>query len=188
MAALIVSTAPHHGRVTSNFGQNRVYTVKAGSSSPRARRLRIFATTKNPNRLRMGHWSKCQGMALRLVEFLAVMLTALALVHLAALPNKMAMAQAAYFVAQQIYAGWALFGIVLFVANLAHTIVLRELDRSFGYALASFLLSSSGPSRQIKRPTTGPFRRSSAPPPWNRWFADSPPSGRRSGVDHRGEQ
>jgi hypothetical protein len=34
----------------------------------------------------------------------------------------MAMAQAAYFVAQQIYAGWALFGIILFgalVANLA---------------------------------------------------------------------
>jgi hypothetical protein len=63
--------------------------------------------------------------------------------HLAALPNKMAMAQAAYFVAQQIYAGWALFGIVLFgalVANLAHAIVLRRLGRSFGYALASFLL------------------------------------------------
>ena len=59
-------------------------------------------------------------MALRLVQFLAIMLTALALVpsgaHLAAPPNKMAMAQAAYFVAQQIYAGWALFGIVLFGA------------------------------------------------------------------------
>jgi NAD(P)-dependent dehydrogenase (short-subunit alcohol dehydrogenase family) len=75
------------------------------------------------------------------------MLTALALVptgaHLAALPNKMAMVQAAYFVAQQIYAGWALFGIVLFgalAANLAHTIVLRWLGRSFGYALAAFLL------------------------------------------------
>ena len=86
-------------------------------------------------------------MALRLVQFLAIMLTALSLVpsgaHLAALPNKMAMAQAAYFVAQQIYAGWALFGIVLFgalVANLAHAIVLRKLGRSFGYALASFLL------------------------------------------------
>ena len=86
-------------------------------------------------------------MALRLVQFLAIMLTALELVpsgaHLAALPNKMAMAQAAYFVAQQIYAGWALFGIVLFgalAANLAHTIVLRRLGRSFGYALASFLL------------------------------------------------
>jgi hypothetical protein len=76
----------------------------------------------------------------------------------------MAMAQVAYFVAQQIYAEWALFGIVLFgalAANLAHTIVLRRLGPSFGYALASFLLmlltspsSASGPSRQIKRPTT----------------------------------
>src|SRR6266436_6446739 len=86
-------------------------------------------------------------MALRLIQFLAIMLTALALVpsgtHLAALPNKMAMAQAAYFIAQQIYAGWALFGTALFgalAANLAHTIVLCRLGRSFGYALASFLL------------------------------------------------
>src|SRR5262249_25261152 len=82
-----------------------------------------------------------------LIQFLAIILTALALVpsgsHLAALPNKIAMAQAAYFVAQQIYTGWALFGIVLFgalAANLAYTIVLRRLGRSFGYALAAFLL------------------------------------------------
>jgi len=60
-----------------------------------ARGLRIFATTRNPNRRRIGHWSEYQGMALRLVQFLAVMRTALA--HLAALPKKMAMAQAAYF-------------------------------------------------------------------------------------------
>ena len=44
-------------------------------------------------------------MALRLVQFLAIMLTALALVpsgaHLAALPNKMAMAQAAYWIRKQ---------------------------------------------------------------------------------------
>jgi hypothetical protein len=85
-------------------------------------------------------------MALRLIQFLAIILTALALVpsgaHLAAMPNKMAMAQAAYFAAQQVYAGWALFGIVLFgalAANLAYTIVLRRLGRSFGYALASLL-------------------------------------------------
>ena len=85
-------------------------------------------------------------MALRVIQFLAIILTALALVpsgaHLAALPNKIGMTQAAYFVAQQVYAGWALFGIVLFgalAANLAHTIVLRRLGRSFGYALASFL-------------------------------------------------
>ena len=86
-------------------------------------------------------------MGLRVIQFLAIILTALALVpsgaHLAALPNKIGMAQAAYFVAQQIYNGWALFGIVLFgafVANLAHTIVLRRLGRSFSFALASFLL------------------------------------------------
>ena len=90
-------------------------------------------------------------MALRIIQFLAIMLTALALVpsgaHLAALPNKMAMVQAAYFVAQQIYNGWALFGIVLFgalVANLAHTIVLRRLGRSCGYALASLLFIAAG--------------------------------------------
>jgi hypothetical protein len=85
------------------------------------------------------NWSleEYQGIALRLIQFLAILLTALVLVpsgaHLAALPNKMAMAQAAYFVAQQIYAGWALFGTVLFgalVANLAHTIVLRKPGRS----------------------------------------------------------
>jgi hypothetical protein len=87
-------------------------------------------------------------MALRLVQFLAIILTALALVpsgaHLAVQPHKMAMAQAAYYIAQQIYVGWALFGIVLFgalAANLAHTIMLCRLGRSFGYALASFLLS-----------------------------------------------
>src|SRR6266851_7386284 len=95
----------------------------------------------------LGRLREYQGMALRLIQFLAIMLTALALVpsgaHLAALPNKIAMAQADYFVAQQIYAGWALFGIVLFGAlavNLAHTIMLHRLGRSFGYALASFLL------------------------------------------------
>jgi hypothetical protein len=50
-------------------------------------------------------------MALRLVQFLAIMLAALALLpnraHLAALPNKMAMAQAAYFADQHTYAEWA---------------------------------------------------------------------------------
>ena len=88
---------------------------------------------------------------MRLIQFLAIMLTALALVlsraHSTALPNKIAMAQADYFVVQQIYAGWALFGIVLFgalAANLAHTIVLRRLGQSFGYALASLLFCGLG--------------------------------------------
>ncbi|HET9902814.1 MAG TPA: DUF1772 domain-containing protein [Xanthobacteraceae bacterium] len=59
-----------------------------------------------------------------LLKFLAVVLTALALVpggaHLFALPNKIAMAQDAYFVAQSVYRGWALFGIVLFGALAAN--------------------------------------------------------------------
>ena len=54
---------------------------------------------------------------MRLIRFRAIMLTAFALVpsgaHLAALPNKMAMAQAA----QRIYAGWALFGDAIFERN-----------------------------------------------------------------------
>jgi hypothetical protein len=86
-------------------------------------------------------------MALRIVQFLAVILTALALVpggaHLAALPNKMSMPQADYFIAQRIYAGWALFGFVLFGAlgaNLALAIMLRRLRRSLGLVLAAFLL------------------------------------------------
>ena len=57
-------------------------------------------------------------MALQLIQFLAIILTALALVpsgaHLAALPNKIAMAQAA---APQICAGWALFGDEIFERN-----------------------------------------------------------------------
>jgi hypothetical protein len=96
-------------------------------------------------------------MALRLIQLLAIMLTALAFVpsgaHLAALPNKIATAQAAYFVAQQIYSGWALFGIVLFgalAANLAHAIVLRRLGRSFGYALASSLLIAANPRHFLR--------------------------------------
>jgi hypothetical protein len=111
---------------------------------PRVRRLRICATNRNPKSL--DEFGSTKAMALRLIQFLAIMLTALALVpsgaHLAALPNKMAMEQADYFAAQKIYAGWALFGIVLFgalAANLAHAIVLRKLGQSFGYALLSFV-------------------------------------------------
>jgi hypothetical protein len=90
-------------------------------------------------------------MALQPIQFLAIMLTAPALVlswaHLAAMPNKMAMARAAYFVAQEVYAEWASFGIVLsgaLGANLVHTIVPRGLARSFGHALASFLFIAAG--------------------------------------------
>lgn len=65
-------------------------------------------------------------MALQIFRFLAVVLTALALVpggaHLAALANKMALGQSDYFVVQGIYAGWAFFGVVIIAALLANAV------------------------------------------------------------------
>ena len=87
-------------------------------------------------------------MALRLIQFLAIMLTALALVpsgaHLAALANKrwrwrrQPTASPSRSTLDGLSSALFLFGAV--AANLAHTIVLCRLGRSFGYALASFLL------------------------------------------------
>jgi hypothetical protein len=86
-------------------------------------------------------------MGRRVAQFLAVMLTALALVpagaHLFELPNKIGLAEDAYFVVQSIYRGWALFGIVLFgalAANLALAIMVRRQRAPFWLALAAFLL------------------------------------------------
>jgi hypothetical protein len=85
-------------------------------------------------------------MLTRTVSFLAVVFMALALVpagaHLFALPNKMQMDQGAYFTAQQIYAGWALFGVVLFGAlalNLLLTILLRGDRPAFYFAVIGFI-------------------------------------------------
>ncbi len=62
----------------------------------------------------------------RTVRFVAILLTALALVpagaHLFELPNKMPLGRDAYFTVQQIYRGWALFGAVLIGAVLAHAV------------------------------------------------------------------
>ena len=71
-------------------------------------------------------------MPLRVVQFLAFALTALALVpsgaHLFALPNKINLVAEQYFIVQSIYRGWSLFGIVLIgalIANLALALLLR---------------------------------------------------------------
>ena len=57
------------------------------------------------------------------LRFLALLLTALALVpvgaHLAEMPNKIGLGQAAYFTVQGVYRGWALFGIALVGATIA---------------------------------------------------------------------
>ena len=63
---------------------------------------------------------------MRTAQFFALVLTALALVpvgaHLFAFPNKIGMSEASYFVAQRIYDGWALLGVVLIGAILADAI------------------------------------------------------------------
>jgi hypothetical protein len=86
-------------------------------------------------------------MGLRAPQFLAIVLTALALVpagaHLAELPNKIGLGQEEYFVVQSIYRGWALFGIALFGAlgaNLALAIVVRRQRAPFWLAFLAFLL------------------------------------------------
>jgi len=85
-------------------------------------------------------------MALKAVQFLALVLTALALVpagaHLFTLPNKIDLAQEQYFIVQNIYRGWALFGIVwigALLANFALAVMLRGRGRPFILALIAGL-------------------------------------------------
>jgi hypothetical protein len=86
-------------------------------------------------------------MGLKITQFVALLLTALALVpggaHLLALSNKIDLPETAYFTVQGIYRGWALLGIVLcaaILADLALAIMLRHQRPAFWCALAAFLL------------------------------------------------
>jgi hypothetical protein len=85
-------------------------------------------------------------MTLKVLQFLALVLTALALIpagaHFFELPNKIGLPQDQYFIVQNIYRGWALFGLVLFPAlgaALALTIALRHHRAAYWLALAGFL-------------------------------------------------
>ena len=82
----------------------------------------------------------------KIIQFLALTLTALALVpsgaHLFALPNKINLVAEQYFIVQSIYRGWSLFGIVLIgalIANLALALLLRGRGAPFVLALLAFL-------------------------------------------------
>ncbi len=83
---------------------------------------------------------------LRLTQFIAMVLTALTLVplgaHLAALPNKIDLGQTDYFIAQNIYRGWALFGAVMIgaaLASLSLAILLRRQGAAFVLAMVNLL-------------------------------------------------
>jgi len=82
----------------------------------------------------------------KFLQFVAIVLTALALVpagaHLFALPNKIHLSESNYFVAQSIYRGWALLGIVLIgaiLANLTLAVLVREQRGPFIFAFISGL-------------------------------------------------
>ena len=84
---------------------------------------------------------------MKIAQFLALVFTALALVpvsaHLFALPNKIQLDQADYFVAQGIYRGWAWLGTVLIGAiltNAAAAITVRTQVLPFALAIVSTVL------------------------------------------------
>jgi hypothetical protein len=80
----------------------------------------------------------------KLLQFVAMMLTALALLpggaHLLELPNKIHLSESDYFITQSIYRGWALLGIVLIgaaLANLTLAVLMRAQRASSVFALIS---------------------------------------------------
>ncbi|EIM30385.1 DUF1772 domain-containing protein [Microvirga lotononidis] len=85
-------------------------------------------------------------MALRMVQFFAVVLTALALVptgaHLFELPNKFNLSRDAYLTVQGMYAGWAFFGIIdlaALVTNVFLAVRLRRQHPAFSFAVIAVL-------------------------------------------------
>src|SRR4029450_12476054 len=85
-------------------------------------------------------------MKLKLLEFLAIVSTALYLVptgaHLFEMANKMALPQFEYMTVQKIYAGWSLFGIVVGVAlfaTLLHAWLVRADRKALALSLAALV-------------------------------------------------
>jgi hypothetical protein len=85
-------------------------------------------------------------MGLRVIQFLALILTALALVpagaHLFELPNKINLSRDAYQTVQSIYAGWAWLGIIdlgALIMNAVLAIRLRRQRPAFSFAVAAAL-------------------------------------------------
>ncbi|MFE0015865.1 DUF1772 domain-containing protein [Mesorhizobium sp. NPDC059054] len=81
----------------------------------------------------------------KIIQFLAIVLSALALVpagaHLAALPNKIGLPQTAYFTVQGIYYGWAILGL-LWPGALAMNVLLAICVRSQGGPFWAALLAA----------------------------------------------
>jgi hypothetical protein len=83
---------------------------------------------------------------LALVRVCALLLVALCLVpagaHLSELPNKIGLPRDQYMLVQQIYRGWALFGIIIFAALAAtatQAVLMRHERRAFYASLLALL-------------------------------------------------
>ncbi|HZW08484.1 MAG TPA: hypothetical protein VFF69_01145 [Phycisphaerales bacterium] len=88
---------------------------------------------------------------LKCAYFAAIVLVALtlgpSLAHLLELPNKIGLDRAAYFTVQQVYRGWALLGILIFLAlasTLTLTIMLRRERRPMLLSAVSFIALAAG--------------------------------------------
>lgn len=81
---------------------------------------------------------------MRAVQFIAMICTGLALVpvgaHIAALPNKIHLAQTDYFITQTVYRGWYLFGVVL-IAAIVFNAWLAVLMRRRGLAFTLVIIN-----------------------------------------------
>jgi hypothetical protein len=111
---------------------------------------RFCGRSESASRSAIGR-SPCKNNALKGVEFMALVFTALALIpfgaHLLELANKLALDRADYLTVQTIYRGWSVLGAVLLAAlvfNLALAVLARSDRRAALLAvLATFLLALS---------------------------------------------
>jgi hypothetical protein len=85
-------------------------------------------------------------MTVKLFQFLAIVVSALAMIpagaHLAALPNKIGMPRSAYFTVQGIYQGWFIWGWLWPIALIVHGVLaylVRAQTGPFWFALLSGL-------------------------------------------------
>jgi ribose/xylose/arabinose/galactoside ABC-type transport system permease subunit len=121
--------------------------AKRGRAGPRLQRWSLGSPRLSWLYRTGEHSGGCNLVGLTVAQFLAIVLTALALVpagaHLSELLNKIDLSQEEYFVVQSIYRGWALFGIVLFgalAANLILAVLVRRQRAPFWLALLASLL------------------------------------------------
>jgi len=85
-------------------------------------------------------------MAVNIIRFMSLFFVALALIptgaHLAELLNKINLPREQYLVVQQIYRGWALWGVVIFgalLSTLLLTFTNRGDSKRFTFSLVAFL-------------------------------------------------